>query len=52
MWERGASSAPMSYERFEPGEPNGSGDCVRMRSNGQWGDRDCAEMYRYVCERE
>jgi hypothetical protein len=42
-----------SYSNWAAGEPNGSGDCVRMKAGGvQWGDDACATLHDAVCERE
>jgi len=32
-------------------EPSNSGDCVNARSDGVWGDRSCAELKWYACEK-
>ncbi len=32
-------------------EPSNSGDCVNARPDGTWGDRGCAELKRYACEK-
>jgi hypothetical protein len=42
-----------TYSNWYPGEPNGSGNCVRMKAGGvQWADDDCANLHDAVCERE
>lgn len=41
------------YSNWATGEPNGSGDCVRMKAGGvQWGDDVCTNLHDAVCERE
>ena len=32
-------------------EPSNSGDCVNSRNDGIWGDRNCAELKWYACEK-
>jgi hypothetical protein len=42
-----------TYSNWYPGEPNGSGNCVRMKAGGvQWADDDCANLHDAICERE
>jgi hypothetical protein len=42
-----------SYSNWAAGEPNGSGNCVRMKAGGvQWGDDVCTTLHDAVCERE
>jgi hypothetical protein len=41
------------YSNWSPGEPNGSGDCVRMKAGGiQWADDGCTNLHDAICERE
>jgi hypothetical protein len=41
------------YSNWFPGEPNGSGDCVRMKAGGvQWADDPCTNLHDAICERE
>ena len=41
------------YSNWYPGEPNGSGDCVRMKAGGvQWADDGCTNLHDAICERE
>jgi hypothetical protein len=49
VWEDG--TAPV-YTAWYAGEPNGSGQCVRMRlpDAGAWGDNGCGADAFYVCE--
>jgi len=39
------------YNRWTTNEPNGSGDCLQLLSDGFWDDADCALPKNYVCER-
>jgi hypothetical protein len=42
-----------AYSNWFPGEPNGSGDCVRMKAGGvQWADDGCTNLHDAICERE
>jgi hypothetical protein len=42
-----------TYSNWFPGEPNGSGDCVRMKAGGvQWADDGCTNLHDAICERE
>jgi hypothetical protein len=55
-WEDGsaapqnAMAAPPPYNNWAVAEPDGSGTCARMLTTGQWGDRNCNDNLRYVCE--
>jgi hypothetical protein len=49
IWITGETS---SYARWGSGEPNGSGDCARIRSTNDWGDQSCRTAYSAICERE
>ena len=40
-----------TYRNWASGEPNFSGSCARMRTDG-WADQSCATNYIAVCERE
>lgn len=53
FWTGGSSGAPSSgaYANFVAGEPNDSGDCLRIVSGGQWRDVSCTATYRAVCEK-
>jgi hypothetical protein len=53
FWTGGLSgSAPAgAYANFVSGEPNDTGDCLRMVSGGQWRDVSCTSSYRAVCEK-
>ncbi|XP_062503625.1 alpha-N-acetylgalactosamine-specific lectin-like isoform X2 [Corticium candelabrum] len=49
VWTDGTKS---TYTNWDPAgnEPNDSGDCVRIRSDGKWRDHKCSFLYPYVCE--
>ena len=47
VWIDGTRS---SYTNWHSSEPDDSGDCVRMVSDGTWKDKSCSEKYQYVCE--
>jgi hypothetical protein len=49
-WITGESRA--GYSDWSPGEPSGTGPCVRMRSSSQWGDDTCSNQRDAICERE
>jgi hypothetical protein len=53
FWTGGLSGAAPTgaYANFVSGEPNDSGDCVRIVSGGQWRDVSCTASYRAVCEK-
>jgi hypothetical protein len=53
FWTGGPTgSAPAgAYANFVSGEPNNSGDCMRMVAGGQWRDVSCTSTYRAVCEK-
>jgi hypothetical protein len=53
FWSGGLSGAAPAgaYANFVSGEPNDSGDCVRIISGGQWRDVSCTASYRAVCEK-
>lgn len=40
------------FNAWSPGEPNGSGQCVRLLATGLWADDDCANAHASICERE
>ena len=42
----------VSYTNWAPTEPNGSGECVRLRNTNDWGDQACTVTYDAICERE
>jgi hypothetical protein len=49
-WVDGESRA--GYADWSPGEPDGSGQCVRLEADGTWGDDPCTNMHPAICERE
>jgi hypothetical protein len=53
FWTGGLNGAAPAgaYAAFVTGEPNDSGDCIRMVSGGQWRDVSCTSSYRAVCEK-
>jgi hypothetical protein len=53
FWTGGlAGAAPAgAYANFASGEPNDSGDCMRLIAGGQWRDVSCTAAYRAVCEK-
>jgi hypothetical protein len=53
FWTGGPTGAPPSgaYANFVSGEPNDSGDCLRIIAGGQWRDVSCTASYRAVCEK-
>jgi hypothetical protein len=53
FWTGGlAGSAPEgAYANFFAGEPNNTGDCLRIVSGGQWRDAGCTARYPAVCEK-
>ena len=51
QWITGEPRA--GYSSWSPGEPNGSGTCVRMKAGGvQWADDGCTDQRDAICERE
>ena len=43
---------PSTFAHWTPGEPNGSGPCVRMKTDGTWADQTCATSLAAICEFE
>jgi hypothetical protein len=41
-----------TYTNWEFGEPNGSGECARLRPGGRWADNTCSTALAAICERE
>ena len=41
-----------TYMNWAAGEPNGSGECARMRNTNDWTDNSCTTGYDAICERE
>jgi len=48
---RWITSEPVTYTNWASGEPNGSGYCARLRTDG-WADIGCDQSFPGVCERE
>lgn len=42
----------VAFEKWDSGEPSGSGECVMLRSSNSWSDQDCTRSRDVVCERE
>jgi hypothetical protein len=53
FWTGGLAGAapPGAYANFLSGEPNNTGDCLRIVSGGQWRDAGCSATSRTVCEK-
>ncbi|XP_052449751.1 macrophage mannose receptor 1-like isoform X1 [Carassius gibelio] len=37
------------FRKWGPDQPNGDGDCVYMKSDGQWHDVDCSTTRHFIC---
>lgn len=48
-WITGETSA---YTKWAMGEPNGSGDCARLRADNAWADQSCTQSELALCERD
>jgi len=46
------TSEPAVYANWGIGEPNFTGECVRMVQGGTWADNPCTTSYYALCERE
>lgn len=46
------TSEPTTYTHWQDGEPNGSGNCARLRGDGLWADYSCSSNLIAICERE
>jgi hypothetical protein len=42
----------VSYTNWAATEPNGSGECARLRTSNDWADTSCTTLYGAICERE
>jgi len=40
------------FSAWSSGEPNSSGQCVRLLATGLWADQDCTLSLASICERE
>jgi hypothetical protein len=49
---RWVTTEPVTYTNWDPSEPNFSGSCVRLRSDGAWADNSCSTNLTAICERE
>jgi len=50
VWDGGR---PLGEASWGPGQPDDAGeseDCVELRPDGTWHDRDCSSLLPYVCE--
>ncbi|MDH3486150.1 MAG: C25 family cysteine peptidase, partial [Myxococcales bacterium] len=54
FWQGDENGTPVGglYNNWSGGQPNAGGDedCTRMKGDGTWEDRQCADTERYVCE--
>lgn len=50
FWQGVADGTAMGYTNWNSNEPNDSGDCLVVQSNGPWDDRTCGDQRKYVCE--
>jgi hypothetical protein len=50
LWSGQVDGTPYGYSHWSSNEPNGSGDCLVVQSNGPWDDRICSDQRKYVCE--
>lgn len=50
FWQGVANGTATGYTHWSPNEPNDSGDCLVVQSNGPWDDRTCGDQRKYVCE--
>ncbi len=41
-----------SYTKWATGEPNGSGECARLRADNAWADQNCVQSEVALCERD
>ncbi|XP_048034378.1 macrophage mannose receptor 1-like [Megalobrama amblycephala] len=37
------------YRNWEPGQPQGDGDCAFMKTQGKWHDITCSTSMRFIC---
>jgi hypothetical protein len=42
----------IGYTKWAPGEPNGSGECARLRNTNEWADQNCNSTEVAICERD
>jgi hypothetical protein len=55
FWQGGSGGMEVGglYENWDSGEPNNDSneDCVELRTNSAWNDRECGDSLPFVCER-
>ena len=49
---RWVTGEPTTYQNWANGQPNGGGNCVRLRADASWGDTGCDMTLPAICERE
>lgn len=49
---RWLTTEAIGYDNWDSSEPNFSGSCVRLRSDGLWADNSCGTNLTAICERE
>ncbi len=47
-----ATGEAVTYDDWDVTEPNGSGNCARIKKGDRWADWPCADLFLAVCERE
>ena len=50
-WPGGAFQPP-TYLNWAPGSPTGGGQCVVIRTDGLWENRNCSDKHEVICEME
>jgi Lectin C-type domain len=50
FWKGVADGTASGYAHWSANEPNASGDCLVVQSNGPWDDRICTDQRKYICE--
>ena len=51
LWEGVANGTASGYTHWNSNEPNASGDCLVVQTNGAWDDRICTDQRKYICEK-
>ena len=49
VWIDGTNN---TYTNWENDEPDSNRNCIIIKSDGTWKDKDCGESYPYVCKYE
>jgi hypothetical protein len=49
VWVTGEA---VGYTHWAQGEPNFSGECVRIQTTGTWADNQCTNSAYAICERD